>query len=443
MGPEDVELPATWVLSKLGDIVAPVKEKVDPSLVPTTPYVGLEHVEAHSMRLLGQGVGSDVKSAKTRFRPGDVLYGKLRPYLNKVTRLNFAGICSTDFLVFSDSPELDSSYLAYYLNQQWVADQAHHLSSGVSLPRVDWKSLSTLPIAYPSSKVHQEEIVATIDATRSHGLEAATHLDLVRHDVARLRTAILAAACSGRLTGDWREAHAGNADGLREHLRQLRRHHTKRPAEIAADDLPDIPDSWSWVSVDSIASAVVDGVHKTPDYLATGIPFVTVRSLTAGPGIDLSQGKFISEADHKLFTRRTAPQRGDILISKDGTIGVTRAVRTDDRFSIFVSVAMVKPLDYSMTDYLEIAFQSPQVQAQMVGVGSGLKHLVIRDLKADALPLPPLDEQDEIVRRASALLARADELSRDLDSAGQKVARTRQAVLAKAFRGELVAAAGR
>jgi type I restriction enzyme, S subunit len=119
----EFEAPEGWAQSTLGAVAHLVKDKVDPAEVPDdSPYVGLEHVEAHTMKLLGHGRASDVKSTKTRFRAGDVLYGKLRPYLNKVTRPDFDGICSTDFLVFGHSRELDRGYLAHYLNQLWVAD---------------------------------------------------------------------------------------------------------------------------------------------------------------------------------------------------------------------------------------------------------------------------------------------------------------------------------
>ena len=113
---EDRELPDGWELSTLAASSALVKAKVDPAQSPDVPYIGLEHVEAHTMRLLGHGAASDVKSTKTRFSAGDVLYGKLRPYLNKVTRPDFDGICSTDFLVFTESPDLDPGY-----------DEAHSL----------------------------------------------------------------------------------------------------------------------------------------------------------------------------------------------------------------------------------------------------------------------------------------------------------------------------
>jgi type I restriction enzyme S subunit len=134
MSLDDFEPPEGWTLSTLGQAAQLVKEKVDPLTTPDSRYVGLEHVEAHSMRLLGSGRGSDVKSAKSKFSAGDVLYGKLRPYLNKVAQPDFHGISSTDFLVFTESKQLDAGYLAHYLNQRWVADRAHHLSAGVELP---------------------------------------------------------------------------------------------------------------------------------------------------------------------------------------------------------------------------------------------------------------------------------------------------------------------
>jgi type I restriction enzyme, S subunit len=211
------------------------------------------------------------------------------------------------------------------------------------------------------------------------------------------------------------------------------------PVTIAEAHLTELPLSWEWAPVDSLASAVVDGVHKTPTYVSEGIPFVTVRNLTAGKELSFEGCKYISQDDHDAFSARTKPQRGDILISKDGTIGVTRAVRTDREFSIFVSVALVKPLISEMTDYLELAFQAPQVQRQMTGVGSGLTHLVLRELKADGIPIPPLEEQREIVRRVHRLFAMADRVTSQLNVVGKRIETSGQAVLTKAFAGELVA----
>ena len=125
-----------------------------------------------------------------------------------------------------------------------------------------------------------------------------------------------------------------------------------------------------------------------------------------------------------------------LLITKDGTLGVVRAIRTDREFSIFVSVAMIKPVLYEMSDYLELALSSPQVQSQMVGVGSGLVHLVLRDLKADGIPVPPLEEQKEIVKKVNQYLEVANQVEKQIEKAEKGVGKLTQAILAKTFKAE-------
>lgn len=218
----------------------------------------------------------------------------------------------------------------------------------------------------------------------------------------------MAAAFLGKLTQDWRNKHPPSETGgqlrsrlIREKQELLQK--AGRPVKSAKsgfsknNELPPIPTSWAWLSVDELSSKVADGVHKKPSYVDSGIPFLTVKNLTAGPGVSFANCKFVAKADHKEFIKRTHPEMGDILITKDGTLGVVRAVRTDEEFSIFVSLALVKPVDRQMTDYLEFAFQSPIVQDQLVGVGSGLQHIHLIDLRCDQIPIAPFDERNEIV----------------------------------------------
>ncbi len=104
-----------WKNIKLGDLVQPSKEKVDPKDLSGVPYIGLEHIEGDTGILLDYGISEDVKSTKAVFHSGDVLYGKLRPYLNKVYIPNFDGVCSTDILVFPQQQNYVNKYLYYRL----------------------------------------------------------------------------------------------------------------------------------------------------------------------------------------------------------------------------------------------------------------------------------------------------------------------------------------
>ncbi|MBS0513781.1 MAG: restriction endonuclease subunit S [Proteobacteria bacterium] len=199
-----------------------------------------------------------------------------------------------------------------------------------------------------------------------------------------------------------------------------------------------IPPTWMWRSVSELSAKVTDGVHKKPTYIDNGVPFLTVGNLTAGPGIDFSTTRFVSEDDHAEYCKRTYPERDDILVTKDGTLGVVRRIETDQPFSIFVSLALVKLVDKRQSPYVSLALASPHLQIQMKGVGTGLQHIHLTDLRKDLLPLPPLDEQAEIVRRVESLFAFADRLEARLQTAQSATERLTPALLAKAFRGELV-----
>src|SRR5262249_11093601 len=91
--------PASWRAMPLGDLVSHVTDGVEPHEATHLPYVGLEHIAAREMTLTRWGAAESVRSRKTLFQPGDILYGKLRPYLDKVVEADTDGICSTDILV--------------------------------------------------------------------------------------------------------------------------------------------------------------------------------------------------------------------------------------------------------------------------------------------------------------------------------------------------------
>jgi type I restriction enzyme S subunit len=173
-------------------------------------------------------------------------------------------------------------------------------------------------------------------------------------------------------------------------------------------------------------------------YVSEGVPFITVKNLTAGPGIDFDDTSFITESDHREFCKRTFPEKGDLLVSKDGTLGVVRLIDTDRAFSIFVSVALIKLRDKRMGPYVRFALEAPVLQRQMVGVGTGLLHIHLRDLKQDVVPMPPLAEQHEIVRRVTDLFAYADRVETLYAAARTKLEHVTPALLTKAFRGDLV-----
>lgn len=442
----DFDLPEGWITKPLAEAAQLVKDKVDPTTAPDANYVGLEHVAAHTMALLGHGRGADVKSAKTRFSAGDVLYGKLRPYLNKVTRPPFDGISSTDFLVFTESADLDPGYLAQYLNQLWVADKAHHLSAGVELPRVDWKSLGSLPIAFPRSKSTQRTIVARIERARGLSVRVNEHLARARRSIERFRQAVLAAACTGRLTADWREDNpprepASNFVTAIDTSRRARLGRRYRPTlELTSDR--DLPDGWVLTTVGALVDVATGAtpLRKRTDYYNGTIPWVTSGAVNAG--VITMAHQYITDLAIRETNAKVFPP-GTLIVAMYGE-GQTRGRVAELGIAAATNQAVAALLFDSETehlrDYLRVFFLENYERIRMVSFGGVQPNLSLGVIRATALPLPPFEEQEEIVRRASRLLSLADTLASRIDAADRRVDRSSQAILAKAFRGELVAA---
>jgi type I restriction enzyme S subunit len=198
MSDELIELPKDWEQVRLGDIIHPSDEKVEPTSIQSIPYVGLEHMEKDTGELLGYGNSSDVKSTKSKFYSGDLLYGKLRPYLNKVSLVDFEGVCSTDILVFSKSPYISNKFLAYrFLSRDFVSYASQNVN-GVQHPRVNFQTLAEFSISLPPLN-EQKRIVAKIEELRDRSHRAKQALEAIPELCDRFRQSVLAAAFRGDL----------------------------------------------------------------------------------------------------------------------------------------------------------------------------------------------------------------------------------------------------
>jgi type I restriction enzyme S subunit len=190
-------LPPEWMWTTLGEVADTTRMRADPQDYPDARFIGMEHVEAHTMRLLGTVPAKEMRSSAERFEPGDVLYGRLRPYLNKVLCPDFAGLCSGEFIIFRKTPHLESHYLQYFLNSADFVSFASHLNAG-DRPRVNFEQLADYPFPLPPLP-EQHRIVAEIEELFTQLDAGVAALKRVQANLKRYRASVLKAACEGRL----------------------------------------------------------------------------------------------------------------------------------------------------------------------------------------------------------------------------------------------------
>ena len=161
----ELVVPKGWELKTLYDAFEESKEKWNPtSKEEMLNYVGLENIESNSGKIVGfsQTLSSTIKSNKTKFSKNDVLYGKLRPYLNKVLVPDFDGVCSTDILVLNPKKEILRRYLFYFLLSNAVLLPISNLTYGTKMPRTKVDDLVKLSFPLPPLSI-QKQIVAKLD----------------------------------------------------------------------------------------------------------------------------------------------------------------------------------------------------------------------------------------------------------------------------------------
>ncbi len=152
-------------IEKLGKIAKKVTENIEPQNESgEVIYIGLENIESQTGTLVGnvKTQYSEIKSTKTRFQENDVLYGKLRPNLNKVYLAKEKGICSTDILVFRFENEKLAKYYAHYFLTSVFNEEVLKTVSGQQLPRTSWTDMQELKIPVPPLAT-QEKLISEIE----------------------------------------------------------------------------------------------------------------------------------------------------------------------------------------------------------------------------------------------------------------------------------------
>jgi type I restriction enzyme S subunit len=154
------KIPEDWKVKRLGDCLDIVKKQFKPTKGDIRKYIGLEHIEQQSLKLIRIGSSADVGSNKFEFKKDQILFGKLRPYFRKVYQPNFDGVCSTDMWVIGTEEGNDNSFFFYFLADERIINEANNSSEGTRMPRARWDYLEKLK--YPIPSLNEQHAIAKI-----------------------------------------------------------------------------------------------------------------------------------------------------------------------------------------------------------------------------------------------------------------------------------------
>ncbi|MCC6968966.1 MAG: restriction endonuclease subunit S [Phycisphaerales bacterium] len=443
---------------RLADVceVNPSKPKrgtIAPSL-PVT-FVPMPAVDAESGSIASPSVRpySEVSKGFTYFADGDVIMAKITPCMENgkaaiARRLtNGIGFGSTEFHVLRPAEQVLAEYVYYFIRQEAFRQAAEmEMTGSVGQKRVPADFIENAELPLPPL-AEQKRIVEAIERLTARVDAARARLAAVPAILKRFRQAVLAAACSGRLTEEWRESRSGhaNANDLLRHAETVRRQAGRVPRVEGAPHELDAPPAWTRVFFGNLLTLLTSGSRGWAEfYSTTGPLFVRSQDINTDRLV-LDDVAHVTPPAHSADRARTRVQRHDVLLTITGA-NVTKCALVDtDVPEAYVSqhVALCRPALPSLAPFLHLWLTSPQHGRGVlldVAYGAGKPGLNLDNIKEIPLALPTPEEQAEIVRRVESLMKLADTIERRVTAAQARADKLTQSVLARAFRGELVPA---
>ena len=430
------DIPENWCWCRLGEIVPfGTCKNAEPNEIEEEDWIlDLEDIEKDSGKILAFKTKKqiDAKSTKHVFIKGNVLYSKLRPYLNKCVIAPKNGFCTSEILPLDFGEHIYNKYAQLYLMSPFFVDYTNSLSFGVKMPRLGTedgkKALFPLP-----PLVEQKRIVAAIEKfmplIEEYG-KKETQLKAINEKIGTLtKKAILQEAVQGKLVPQI--ASEGNARDLLEEIRKKKLSHGldfanaksgkrkskketalagSNPCDITEEEIPfDIPENWCWCRLSEYLD-IRDGTHDSPKFYDNGIPFVTSKNLNDGI-LDFSTCKYITEEDHKKFSARSFVEDGDILFAMIGSIGNPVIVKKKFDFS-FKNMALFKRYTKEKTDMKYIFYYLSYIQFELKRIATGgvQSFIGLGTFREMLFPLPPLAEQKRIVAAIEKMLPLCEKL---------------------------------
>ena len=373
------DVPEHWTTvrlkSSMNNIVEQTTERRGSDL-----YVALEHVESWTGRLRHAGLDVSFDSQVKYFRSGDILFGKLRPYLAKVARPTSDGVCVGEFLVLRPRhSNATAPYMEQLLRSKPIIDAVNSSTFGAKMPRAEWQFMGGMAIVHPPPP-EQAAIVRYLD-----------------HADRRIRRYIRAKQKLVKLLEEQKQAliHQAVTRGLDPNVRL-------KPSGV--EWLGDVPEHWEVVALKRVLRQLVDCEHKTAPAVGES-DYRVVRTTAVRYGRLRWKGTYCTTGTaFRGWTKRGLPEPGDVIFTREAPAGEACVVPTGTAVCLGQRTVLMKPQkdEYDSHFLVHMIYAGPpRDRVRLASQGSTVGHFNMDDIGWMQVLKPPFSEQLRLVKAIS------------------------------------------
>jgi type I restriction enzyme, S subunit len=469
-----VSIPVGWSWMRFSEVGRIAANLVDPAEWPHLPHIAPDNISRDTGKLLSfRTVREDgVMSAKHRFYPGQLLYSKIRPYLNKCVQVSFEGLCSAD--MYPVDALIDPSFLHYYmLTREFVRQVGAAAGSRTVLPKTNQKQMADVPVPV-APLAEQRRIVDTLDSHLTRLDDALSALERTRAKLRAYRSSVLRSAVEGRLVPT--EASLARIEGRKmepadaqlARLLNERRHRWEQaelsrlkavgktpkgdkwkgryqePKLPATSNLHQLPEGWCWTSAEVFFWDADYGTSEKCTPTGDGNAVLRIPNVSGGH-VSLDDIKYASR-DAELRSDGAVEPNDFLFIRTNGSRSLigrgALIVRQYDPAVHFASYLIrLRLVDLESTaGWFALVWHGPSVREQLLrcaGSSAGQHNVSLSAVSSFVMPLPPPSEQVRILAEVDRLTSAATKTEEQITLDLRRCRRLREAVLKWAFEGKL------